>query len=249
MEQCAQSKAHDMRGNMLFPTPLIKGKLIKRYKRFLADVELSDGSIVTAHCPNTGAMTGCGDPGFEVWLSPSNNPKRKLAYTWELSKNHQGDWIGVNTHNANKLVAEAFAQSKIKELAEYQGIKPEVKYGEENSRIDFMLTSDNLPDCYVEVKSVTLLRDGIGYFPDAKTQRGSKHLRELIVIAQAGKRAVLLFCSQHTGIKNIRVATDIDPEYSATLQAAMAAGVQIIAYGCKISEEKLQLNQQLSFDL
>ncbi|MDO6692376.1 DNA/RNA nuclease SfsA [Aliiglaciecola sp. 3_MG-2023] len=234
---------------MLFPNPLIKGKLIKRYKRFLADVELSDGSIVTAHCPNTGAMTGCGDPGFEVWLSPANNPKRKLAYTWELSKNQQGDWIGVNTQNANKLVAEAFALSKIEELAQYQDYKAEVKYGEENSRIDFMLTSDNLPDCYVEVKSVTLLRDGQGYFPDAKTQRGSKHLRELSGIAKAGKHAVLLFCSQHTGIKNIRIAEDIDPEYSATLQAAIDAGVQIIAYGCKMSEQKVQLNQKLSFNL
>ncbi|GAB2686744.1 DNA/RNA nuclease SfsA [Aliiglaciecola aliphaticivorans] len=234
---------------MLFPNPLIKGKLIKRYKRFLADVELSDGSIVTAHCPNTGAMTGCGDPGFEVWLSPANNPKRKLAYTWELSKNQQGDWIGVNTQNANKLVAEALALSKIEELAKYQDYKAEVKYGEENSRIDFMLTSDNLPDCYVEVKSVTLLRGGQGYFPDAKTQRGSKHLRELSGIAKAGKHAVLLFCSQHTGIKNIRIAEDIDPEYSATLQAAIDAGVQIIAYGCKMSEQKVQLNQKLSFNL
>ncbi|GAC16651.1 DNA/RNA nuclease SfsA [Aliiglaciecola lipolytica] len=232
---------------MLFPSPLIKGKLIKRYKRFLADVSLPDGSTVTAHCPNTGAMTGCGDAGFEVWLSPANNPKRKLAYTWELSKNNQGDWIGVNTNNANKLVGEALVAGLIEELKDYQNIKPEVKYGEENSRIDFMLSADNLTDCFVEVKSVTLLEDGKGYFPDAKTQRGSKHLRELTALVKSGKRAVLLFCVQHTGIKNVRVADHIDPEYAATLQAAIDAGVQILAYDCKFSEEKVNLNQQVSF--
>ena len=172
---------------------LIQGTLVKRYKRFLADVQLADGSIVIAHCPNTGAMTGCAEPGWKVWLSPSNNPKRKLLYTWEVVLTDQLHWIGINTHKANTLVKEAIQACKIDELLGYRNLQAEVKFGEENSRIDFLLTDHEKADCYVEVKSVTLLDNSAGYFPDAKTLRGQKHLRELSLIASQGKRAVLFF--------------------------------------------------------
>lgn len=235
------------RGNMQFPTPLIKGKLIKRYKRFLADVELPDGQVVTAHCPNTGAMTGCAEPGFSVWLSHSSNPKRKLAYTWELAQNAENHWIGINTHNANKLVCEGIESQAIAELKGYSSIKREVKYGEEGSRIDILLSCTERPNCYVEVKSVTLLQDNSGFFPDAKSIRGAKHLRELAHMKQQGHRAVLLFCVQHSGINQVRAAEHIDPVYAQTLALAQQNGVEILVYGCKFSEQKILINQPLAF--
>ena len=232
---------------MQFSSPLIQGTLIKRYKRFLADVQLTDGSIVIAHCPNTGAMTGCAEPGWKVWLSPSNNPKRKLLYTWEVVLTDKHHWIGINTHKANALVKEAIQENKISELVGYANLKAEVKFGEENSRIDFLLTDFEKADCYVEVKSVTLLDNNVGYFPDAKTIRGQKHLRELSLIASQGKRAVLLFCVQHSGIQSVQVAKQIDPDYAKELKQAMLSGVQILCYGCKISSEKIYINQSLPF--
>ena len=232
---------------MQFSSPLIQGTLIKRYKRFLADVQLADGSIVIAHCPNTGAMTGCAEPGWKVWLSPSNNPKRKLLYTWEVVLTSQLHWIGINTHRANLLVKEAIQAGKIAELFDYKTLKAEVRFGEENSRIDFLLTDPKKVDCYVEVKSVTLLDDNLGYFPDAKTLRGQKHLRELSFIANQGKRAVLLFCVQHSGIQSMQVAKHIDPDYAKELKQAMLNGVQILCYGCKINSEKIYINQSLPF--
>ena len=233
---------------MKFDAPLVHGKLIKRYKRFFADIECADGSIITAHCPNTGAMTGCAEPGFEAYASPSNNPKRKLKFTWEIAVNNHGHRIGINTHNANKLVEEAIVAHKIPAFTGYSSVKREVKYGEEKSRIDLFLSADGLPDCYVEVKSVTLLKDGIGLFPDAKTERGTKHLRELINVAKDGHRAVLFFCVQHTGITSVSAAKDIDPVYADTLEQAISAGVEVIAWGCEISEEKIELNQALNFN-
>lgn len=149
---------------MQFETNLLSGTLIKRYKRFLADVELDDGSVVTAHCPNTGAMTGCAEPGSRVYLSEHDNPKRKLKFTWEIVINSQGDWIGVNTGKANKLVEEAICTKIITCFAEYNKVSREVKYGQENSRVDLVLQETGLLDCYVEVKSVTLKQDGIGFF-------------------------------------------------------------------------------------
>ena len=232
---------------MNFTSPLIKGQLIKRYKRFLADVELTDGSVVTAHCPNTGAMTGCAEPGYEVWLSKSDNPKRKLQYTWELTVDFDAHWIGINTQNANKLTEEAINNSVISELTGYTQLRREVKYGSENSRIDFLLSSEDKPDCYVEVKSVTLLEQKQGFFPDAKTSRGAKHLRELIEVVEQNKRAVLLFCAQHTGITSVAPAEHIDPEYAALLGEAEQKGVEILAYGCQINQEKLVLNQELVY--
>jgi sugar fermentation stimulation protein A len=232
---------------MQFSSPLIQGTLVKRYKRFLADVQLEDGSIVIAHCPNTGAMTGCAEPGWKVWLSPSNNPKRKLLYTWEVVLTDQHHWIGINTHKANALVKEAIQQNKIAELIGYETLQAEVKFGEENSRIDFLLRDHGKQDCYVEVKSATLLENKMGYFPDAKTLRGQKHLRELSLIASQGKRAVLLFCVQHSGIQSVQVAKHIDPDYANELKRAMLNGVQILCYGCKISSEKIYINQSLPF--
>ncbi|MGJ8681008.1 DNA/RNA nuclease SfsA [Paraglaciecola sp.] len=226
---------------------LIQGTLIKRYKRFLADVQLEDGSVVTAHCPNTGAMTGCAEAGWLVWLSPSTNPKRKLAYTWEVVKTAKHHWIGVNTHKANAIVKEALEQNVISELDGYSRHQSEVKFGEENSRVDFLLTSDDRLDCYVEVKSVTLLQNEVGYFPDAKTIRGQKHLRELSSIVKQGKRAVLLFCVQHTGIELMSVAEHIDPDYANELKLAIENGVEILCYGCHIDAENIYINQTLKF--
>lgn len=230
---------------MQFTTSLVKGHLIKRYKRFLADVELENGSIVTAHCPNTGAMTGCAEPGFEVWLRHSDDPKRKLAYTWELARNFDGHWIGVNTHNANKLCTEAIQANKIASLNGYQQLATEKRYGKENSRIDILLSNPDGAQCFIEVKSVTLLRDQNGLFPDAKTPRGAKHLRELIETKQQGNRAVLLFCVQHTGIKTVGIADDIDHKYATLFHQAVEAGVEVLAYGCQMSQEKIELNQEL----
>jgi sugar fermentation stimulation protein A len=232
---------------MQFSSPLIQGTLIKRYKRFLADVQLTDGTIVIAHCPNTGAMTGCAEPGWKVWLSPSTNPKRKLLYTWEVVLTDKQHWIGINTHKANAIVKEALQENKIAELVGYANLKAEVKFGEENSRIDFLLTDFKKVDCFVEVKSVTLLDNNVGYFPDAKTIRGQKHLRELSLIAGQGKRAVLLFCVQHSGIQSVQVAKQIDTDYAKELKQAMLGGVQILCYGCNINSEKIYINQSLPF--
>lgn len=175
---------------MLFP-PLSSAILLKRYKRFLADVLLPNGEQITLHCPNTGAMTGCANEGDTVWFSTSDNPKRKYAHTWELTQTQAGDFICVNTNRANQLVEEALKQGWIGELAHYSNIFPEQKYGQENSRIDFFLKQDHFADCFVEIKSTTLLTEkGVGMFPDAKTERGQKHLRELAHLAQNGQHAV-----------------------------------------------------------
>jgi len=230
---------------MQFYNSLIEGILVKRYKRFLTDVTLLNGEEVVAHCPNTGAMTGCAEPGMQVWLSPSNNPKRKLGYTWELGVTHQGHWIGINTNNANKIVAEALATHAIQELQGYETVRPEVRFGHENSRIDFLLSSSDKKDCYVEVKSVTLLEEGQGYFPDAKTVRGQKHLRELAAMVEQGYRAVLLFCVQHSGIHSVKVAENIDPKYAQMFKHAVDVGVEVLAYSCAINEQNITLNQRL----
>ncbi|MCV2885650.1 DNA/RNA nuclease SfsA [Aestuariibacter sp. AA17] len=233
---------------MEFEQPLIKGTLIKRYKRFLADVELPNGDVVVAHCPNTGAMTGCAEPGYTVWLSQNDDPKRKLKYTWELAQTFNNDWIGINTHRANRLVEEAIQNQTITELANYETRLREQKYGDENSKIDFLLRGEGKPDCYVEVKSVTLLEDSHhGYFPDTKTARGTKHLRELAAMRDKGVRCVLIFCVQHSGVKHVSAAAHIDPEYQNALQEAIEKGVEVYAWQCCISDKKIQINQSLPF--
>lgn len=211
--------------------PLSHGILLRRYKRFLADVQLPNGEQITLHCPNTGAMTGCANVGDTVWFSTSDNLKRKYAHTWELTQTQAGDFICVNTLRANQLVQEALENSWITELSAYSEIFPEQKYGSENSRIDFLLKSDRLPDCFVEVKSTTLLTEnGVGMFPDAKTERGQKHLRELTQIAEQGQQAIIFFAILHTGIQRFEVAREIDAKYAELFELAKQKQVKVLAY-------------------
>mgnify|MGYP001097167677 FL=1 len=202
---------------MLFTPPLQSAILIKRYKRFLADVMTPDGRELTLHCPNTGAMTGCAAPGDTVWYSTSDNPKRKYAHTWELTETVEGATICVNTLRANTLAKEAILAGKIPELVGYNTLKSEVKYGDESSRIDILLQADDRQNCYIEVKSVTLAEKEYGYFPDAVTERGQKHLRELMSVAAAGDRAVILFAVLHSAIDRFSPAHHIDARYAQLL--------------------------------
>ena len=242
---------------MKFDQKLQSGTLIKRYKRFLADIEITTdkglSKTLTIHCPNTGAMTGCNVPGSQVWFSTSENPKRKYPHTWEILQTAEGYKACVNTLLANKLIEEAIVDQKISELKGYASLAREVRYGEEKSRIDFLL-SDHPADarpCYVEVKSVTLYTGGghIGMFPDAVSTRGQKHLRELIAMAEAGCRSVLLFCVNHTGIKKVRPADHVDPEYGRLLRLADEKGVEILAYGADMSESEITITYAVPVDL
>ncbi len=225
---------------------LSKAFLIKRYKRFLVDVTLADGSELTGHCPNTGAMTGCAEPGSEVWLSTSDNPKRKYPNTWELVKTAAGDWANIHSAKANKLVLEAIDNHCIEELAGYESIRSEVKYGQENSRADILLQNNEEDCCFVEVKSVTLsLGNGLGIFPDAVSDRARKHLRELMAVKQRGRRAVLLFAVLHTAIDRVAPADSIDSKYAETFREALAAGVEVLAYGAELIVDEEGVPQQM----
>ncbi|GAA5137701.1 DNA/RNA nuclease SfsA [Thalassotalea piscium] len=208
---------------------LKKATLIKRYKRFLADVILEDGTATTIHCANTGAMTGCAEPDDTVWYSTSDNPKRKYPFSWELTHTKNNHYICVNTIRANQLVEEALHNNTITELTGFNSLQREVKYGTENSRIDILLKFNNQPDTYIEVKSVTLLEGDMGYFPDAVTGRGQKHLRELIEVVEQGHRAVLIFAVLHSGIDSVKAADYIDPEYAKLLAQAKYKGVELLA--------------------
>jgi len=229
-----------------FPVSLIGARLTRRYKRFLADVTLDDGTALTAHCPNTGSMLGCQLPGSRVWLSRSDNPKRKYAYTWELVELDGGVLVGINTGRSNALVREAIESGVIGELGGYDEIRAEVRYGSENSRADFLLSGGD-GDCYVEVKNVTAaVQDGVAVFPDAVSTRGTKHLRELMgVVREAGKRAVLCFCVQRTDVDEVRPADDIDPVYGRTLREALAAGVEVVAYRAEMHPEAVVLAERI----
>ncbi|KLV06260.1 transcriptional regulator [Photobacterium aquae] len=233
---------------MKFSPPLQQATLIKRYKRFLADVTLPDGSVTTIHCANTGAMTGCAEPGNTVWYSTSDNPKRKYPCSWELAETAQGHTICVNTVQANRLVAEAINRDTVTELSGYSSLRTEVKYGKENSRIDILLQAEGKPDCYIEVKSVTLLEEDRGYFPDAVTTRGQKHLRELIDMAQSGNRAILFFAILHSGIENVSVAHHIDPDYFSLIQEAEKAGVEILCYKAVLTQYDIYLERRINFN-
>jgi sugar fermentation stimulation protein A len=222
---------------MKFTPELKSGVLIKRYKRFLADIMLPNGQAITIHCPNTGSMKNCLFPGEKVWFSTSDNPKRKYAHTWEIMQTDQQQLIGLNTNRANALAEEAIHQQVITELQGYDKLKREVKYGNENSRIDILLTSQNRPECYIEVKSCTLLEGQEGYFPDAVTTRGQKHLRELSHMVALGHRAILLFVVQHSGITSVRPARHIDPQYADLLQQAVSNGVEVLAYKTQCSSQ------------
>jgi len=216
--------------------------LIKRYKRFLADVSVKDVHNITKeltiHCANTGAMTGCAQPGDTVWYSTSDNAKRKYPNSWELTLTQAQHWICVNTIRANQLTEEALVQGKIAELCQHSALKREVKYGEENSKIDFHLFDKNGQETFIEVKSVTLLANNQGYFPDAVTQRGQKHLRELMAMTAQGHRAVLLFAVLHSGINDVKPAKHIDQKYAELLREASQQGVEIIAYKANFKKEK-----------
>ena len=232
---------------MKFNPPLKKATLIKRYKRFLADVILEDGSECTIHVSNTGAMSGCAEPGDTVCYSTSDNAKRKYQYSWELTQTKDEHLICVNTIKANQLVEEAINNKVINELNGYNTLKREVKYGSENSKIDFLLTDGALPDAYIEVKSATLLDNGQGYFPDAVTTRGQKHLRELIEVAQSGKRAVLLFAVLHSGIDSVTPAAHIDIKYQQLITVAINEGVEIYAYKATMDSDNYAITEQLPF--
>lgn len=230
---------------MQYSPSLAQGTLLRRYKRFLADVQLDDGTEITLHCPNTGSMKNCLFPGETVWFSTSNNPKRKYAHTWEQSSTPDNQLIGINTGRANALAEEAINLGIIKELTGYDRLQREVKYGEENSRIDILLSSNTRPSCYIEVKSCTLLEEGStsgrGYFPDSVTVRGQKHLRELIHMVKQGHRAVLLFVVQHSGINSVSPARHIDVAYSELFTQALDAGVEVLAYQTQMSPQESQI--------
>lgn len=230
---------------MQFIPPLQPAVLIQRYKRFLADVITPDGETLTLHCPNTGAMTGCATPGDTVWYSTSLNAKRKYPHTWEVTQTAAGAFICVNTLRANQLVKEAIELDAIPELRGYSGLKSEVKYGAEGSRIDFMLQAEDRPECYIEVKSVTLADRDNGYFPDAVTLRGQKHLRELISMAAAGKRAVLLFAVLHSAIERFSPARHIDLKYAQLLNEAQKQGVEVLVYKAELSADNITLRSTL----
>jgi len=240
---------------MDFSTPLIRGTLVKRYKRFMADVVLEDGTTVTAHCPNSGSMLSVAPPGAEAWISPASNPERKLKYTWELVR--IGDHlVGVNTNHPNAVVAEAIADQRVPELTGYQTLRREVKYGR-NSRIDVLLESPDRPPCYVEVKNVTLRRDpgtgrdakGLAEFPDAVTSRGAKHLNELMDMVAAGHRAVMVYLVQRGDCERFRIAADIDPAYEEALGRARTAGVEALCLACAVTPSGVTVSDALPLEL
>ena len=222
-----------------FSKPLVKAKLVKRYKRFLADVILQDGSVVTSHCPNTGSMRTCGKPDDIVYLLHSDDPKRKLAYTWELTETSNG-YIGINTHRPNRIVEEAVLEQRIPELTGYESLKREVKYGE-NSKIDIYLIGAGRRNCYVEIKNVTLLEGDTLFFPDAVSVRALKHVKELEAMVAAGHRAVLFFLVNRPDGKYFNVASHIDTKYAEALIEAEKKGVEILCYRVDATLERLIL--------
>lgn len=248
---------------MKFPTPLTKGKLVKRYKRFLADVELETGEIVVAHCGNSGSMLGLKEQDYNVYLSPNTNPKAKLDWRWEMvevsapdSANGKDTLVCINTSHPNRICEAAIEAQEIPELTGYATLKREVKYGQ-NSRIDLLLTDPLDPNlrrwCYVEVKSVTLARPNLkgptAEFPDSVTARGTKHLQELMDMVAEGHRAVMLYLVGRDDCKAMTIADDIDPTYGEMLVNAMAAGVEIIVYQCTLSTKGIAIDKPLPFNI
>lgn len=230
---------------MLFEPPLQPATLLRRYKRFLADVTLPSGETITLHCPNTGSMKNCVVPGSECWFSGSTNPKRKYPNTWEIATTVAGGLAGVNTHRANALVTEALGRGLIPELLGFKQMAREVRYGHENSRIDFLLSFDDQL-CYVEVKNVTLVETaGQGLFPDAVSLRAVKHLRELQAMVKQGHRAVIFFCAQLQNVGYVAPADHIDPRYGDSLRQAAQAGVETMAYRADLSPGEIVLAESI----
>mgnify|MGYP001818693932 CR=1 FL=1 len=233
---------------MLFPVPLIRGRLVKRYKRFLADVMLDSGDTVTATCANTGSMKGLVNPGAVVWLSESDSPTRKYRHTWEMVEHDGGRGatiVGINTGYPNKIVSEAIEAGKIAALRGYASLRREVKYGK-NSRIDILLEDPRKGRCYVEIKNVHFLRKpGLAEFPDSVTERGAKHLAELSNMVGEGHRAVMVYLAQRADATRLTLARDIDPGYGQAFDLAMAAGVEALAYRCVLSENGIELAKKI----
>ena len=230
---------------MRFQTTLVPGRLVRRYKRFLADVVLDDGREVIAHCANPGAMTGLNEPGMRVWLEPNDDPKRKLRYGWRLLELPGDHWAAIDTSVPNRVVREALDSKQISALSAYSKIRPEVKYGQ-SSRIDFLLTGSGLPDAYLEVKNVHLSRKaGLAEFPDSKTLRGAKHLRELADMRAEGHRAIMLYLVQRTDCARFRLADDVDPAYAAAFALAVNAGVEVLCYDTEISTQGVIFRHQI----
>ncbi len=229
---------------MRFDPPLSPGILVRRYKRFLADVTI-EGRAETVHVANPGSMLGLALPGSRIWLSRSSNAARKLPLSWELVE-VDGNLVGINTGYANRLAEEAIRRGHIQELAGYAALRREVAYGE-GSRVDFLLEGEGRPPCYVEVKSVTLKRGATAEFPDAVTARGARHLRELMAMRQAGSRAVMLFIAQRNDCQRLTIAGDIDPAYAAALARAQEAGVEVIAQACSVSPAGIDMGGKLAF--
>jgi len=230
---------------MEFPEKLVHGRLIKRYKRFLADVVLDDGTTVTAHCTNSGTMKSCLEDGAEVFLTPVNDPKRRTKFTWEMIKIN-GDWVGINTGNPNKLAFEAVRDNRIPELSGYNTVKREVKFGD--SRFDVMAQKDG-ETCFIEVKNVTMKVGEAALFPDAVTARGRKHLNTLVEVKKLGMRAVMLYIIQRSDVDWFGPADDIDPEYGKALREAYRDGVEIIPMQAKVTPEGIELVRKLDFEL
>lgn len=228
---------------MLFKTPLLKGSFIKRYKRFFVDFELENGSVATAHCPNTGAMKGLLTPGCEVYVSKSDNPNRKLAYTLEMMR-EDNTLVGVNTSHPNALVEEAIAAKLIPQLDDYASMKREVKYGQ-NSRIDLLLSSPKHPNCYVEVKNVHYKVGDTALFPDAVTERGQKHILELLEMKQQGHRSVMFFVIQRNDVENFDFAELIDPVYADLARQAILSGLEAFAFTFDVSPNEIKLARQV----
>ena len=230
---------------MRYATTLVEGRLIRRYKRFLADIQLPEG-VVTAACPNTGSLMGCCEPGSRVWLSESDSASRKYRHTWEIVEVGKV-MVGINTGLPNKLVSEAIVEGVIGELSGYDTVRREVRYGEEASRVDFVLESPGREACYVEVKNVTAAATrGIALFPDCVSERGSRHLRELIRMKAQGVRTVQLYCVQRGDVKEVRPADGIDHEYGRALREAIAAGVEVLAYRAKVGPDEIRLVERIS---
>ena len=227
---------------MKFDPPLTQARLERRYKRFFADVCLADNTVVTVHCPNPGSMMGLAQPGWRVWLSRHSNPKRKLPWSWEVVETDTGVLVGVHTSRANDLVHEALLERNIRELSGFRNIEREVRVSEK-SRVDFLLTE---PKTYVEVKSVTLSRSsGLAEFPDAKTMRGVRHLKELSNLVAQGHRAVMLYVVQREDCEIFAFAEDIDPAYSNAMKEGVRAGVEILCYKCAISTTGIRVLRKI----
>lgn len=232
---------------MRFPAAPLEARFVRRYKRFFAEVELESGERLVAHCPNTGSLLGCLAPGGAVWLRDSGNPERQLRFTWQAVR--VGDaWVNVDTSLPNRVVAEAAERGLVPELGAYARVRREVAYGT-RSRIDLLLEDDARGTCHVEIKSTTLVEGSTALFPDAVTERGTKHLGELARLARKGQRAVQFFFVNRGDVDSFRPADAIDPEYGRALRRAVAAGVELVAYRTRVETTRLELDAPLAIDL